>query len=235
VLVRQIVNTKPEVVDSWTKNQENLYSVFRQFKSVHGHCNIDSKFQILLGNEKWYGHNKAFKLGQLFSNIRNLNQNKVIKPALVELGFDVEPDIKYKDMRDALIKYRELETHAQVPCDFRVLHGDNRYPEHTRGLHLGFAVHTAQVKGCYEQHHEELKQLGVNFDIKSPGSVKSSVIYDASVAFKSVHGHLDVPVRFIVPSLANYDDTAARFCFVSDSCEQVACRPKRGFFGIGSE
>jgi hypothetical protein len=203
------VSTKPEdVAVSWTKNQENIYNVFQQFKSVHGHCNVSRNFLVLPGDEKWPGHVKSLKLGQMFSNIRNLNVHKVIKPALNDLGFDIEPDIKYEDMRAALTKYKELESHIQIPCDFRVLHGDNRYPEHTRGLHLGFAVHIAQVNGCYEQHHEDLKQLGVNFDIKSPGSVKSSVIYDATVAFKSVHGHLDVPVRFIVPSLPVYDEAA---------------------------
>jgi hypothetical protein len=104
--------------------------------------------------------------------------------------------------------YKEFERHVQVPCDFRIPRGDNSYPENTRGLHLGFAVHSAQVNGCYEQHHEELKQLGVNFDIKSPGSVKSSVIYDATVAFKSIHGHLEVPNNFIVPSLPVFDEAA---------------------------
>ncbi len=34
------------------------------------------------------------------------------------------------------------------------------------------------------------------------------MIYDATVAFKSVHGHLEVPVRFIVPSLHVYDEAA---------------------------
>jgi hypothetical protein len=114
---------------------------------------------------------RVLNWGSYFSNIRNLNQNKVIKAALFDLGFDVRPDIKYEDMRAALTKYKELENHAHVSCDFRVPRGDNSYPENTRGLHLGFAVHSAQVNGCYEQHHEELKQLGVNFDIKSPGNV----------------------------------------------------------------
>jgi hypothetical protein len=237
VLVRQIVNKKTEVVISWTKNQENLYSVFQQFKSVHGHCNVNSNFQFLPGNGSWPGHDKAFRLGQLFSNIRNLNHNKVIKPALVELGFDVEPDIKYEDMRDALVKYKELKRHAQVPCDFRVPPTDNRYPENTRGLHLGFAVHTAQVNGCYEQHHEELKQLGVNFDIKSPGSVKSSVIHDATVAFKSIHGHLDVPVRFIVPPVPVYDEATWGLQLGLALChirvDRLHCDRKEDFLALG--
>jgi hypothetical protein len=208
VLVRQIVTPKQKDDFSLTKSHQNIFNAFKQFKSVYGHCNVGPNFQILSSDVRWPEYEKGLKLGQLFFTIRNLNVNKVIKPSLVDLGFDVEPNIKYEDMRAALVKYKELEGHAQVPCDFRIPYEDNRYPENTRGLHLGFAVHTAQVKGCYEHHHDELKQLGVNFDIKSPKSVASSVIYDATVAFKSVHNHLQVPVRFIGPSLSDYDEAA---------------------------
>jgi hypothetical protein len=86
-----------------------------------------------------------------------------------------------------------------VPCDFRVPRGDNRYPEHTRGLHLGFAVHSAQVNGCYEQHHDELKLLGVNFKIIGARHTSFDVIYRAATAFCELHPGVEIPKNFVVP------------------------------------
>lgn len=136
--------------------------------------------------------------------IRNRNQNIVLKPALMMLGYDVEPSIKFEDVRDALIKFKELEEHSQVPCDFRIPREDNRYPEHVRGMHLGSAVHGAQINGLYEQHHNELKELGVNFKIIGAFQASFDVIYDAAVAYNQVQSNLSVPYNFIVPCSPAY-------------------------------
>jgi hypothetical protein len=87
-----------------------------------------------------------------------------------------------------------------VPCDFHVPLGDLRYPEHLRGLELGFSVYNIQTNGTYKGQYDKLKEIGVNFEIKSPRSVSFDVIYSAAVAFKKTRGNLDVPKNFIVPS-----------------------------------
>ncbi len=111
-------------------------------------------------------------------------------------------------MVEALNNFQELEGHVQVPCDFRVPLGDLRFPEHLRGLELGFTVYNIQTNGTYKGHHNELKEVGVNFEIKSPKSVNFYLIYSAAVAFKKARGNLDVPVNFIVPyGLLEYPET----------------------------
>jgi hypothetical protein len=183
----------------YTDRQKLIVNGFKHFKGVMGHCNIAFNFVVLLNDPQWPSEFNSLRLGQILSDVRRLNLYSAIQPALSELGFNIEPLIKYETMRDALVKYKELEGHAQVPCDFRVPHGDNRYPEHTRGLHLGFAVHSAQVNGCYEQHHDELKQLGVNFKIIGARHTSFDVIYRAATSFCELHPGKIIPVNFVVP------------------------------------
>jgi hypothetical protein len=183
----------------YTNRQKLLVDGFKHFNEVMGHCNIELYFVVPLNDPKWPSNLSSLRLGVILNQMRSRNLYSTIQPALAELGFNVEPRIKYKDVREALINYKELEGHAQVPCDFRVPLGDNRYPEHTRGLHLGFAVHGAQVNGCYEQHHDELKQLGVNFKIIGALHTSFDVIYRAAIAFCELHPGKIIPQNFVVP------------------------------------
>jgi hypothetical protein len=187
------------IVDEVVEQENRTLEGFRLFKENNGHVNVGKFFRVPKDDLSWPEDVRGLALGQKLNIIKNKNNFQRIKPSLAELGFNVEPDIKYEDMRDALIKYNELEGHAQVPCDFCVPLGDNRYPEHTRGLHLGFAVHSAQVNGCYGQHHEELKQLGVNFKIIGARHTSFDVIYRAATAFCELHPGVEIPQGFVVP------------------------------------
>jgi hypothetical protein len=55
------------------------------------------------------------------------------------------------------------------------------------------------VNGCYEQHHDELKQLGVNFKIIGAYHTSFDVIYRAATAFCELHPGKVIPVSFVVP------------------------------------
>jgi hypothetical protein len=187
------------VVDEDVEQENITLEGFRLFKEKNGHVDVGKFFRVPKDDLNWPEDVCGLALGQKLGTIKNMNSFKRIKPALAELGFNVEPDIKYEDMRDALLKYKELEGHAQMPCDFRVPRVDNRYPEHTRGLHLGFAVHSAQVNGCYEQHHDELKQLGVNFKIIGAFHTSFDAIYRAATVFCELHPGKIIPQNFVVP------------------------------------
>ncbi len=176
-----------------------IFQAFKQYKEKVGSCEIKFNFKVPLNSSDWPKNMHGLRLGRIMERIKKTNSLKDIHPSLTSLGFNIDPYIEFEVVAEALNKFKELEGHVQVPCDFRVPLDDLRYPEHLRGLELGFVVNNIQMKGIYEEQRDKLKEMGVNFEIKSPGSVNFDTIYSAAVAFKKTRGNLDVPVNFVAP------------------------------------
>jgi hypothetical protein len=84
-----------------------------------------------------------------------------------EIGFDFEARMtthEWATIRLALLTFKNLNGHLQVPSLFKVPEGDPRWPEQARGMKLGYVVSHIRLKGSYSQHHEELRAMGFNFN-----------------------------------------------------------------------
>ncbi len=77
--------------------------------------------------------------------------------------------------------------------------GDAAYSENAWGLKLGVNLQFIRSEGYYSEHRGRLEALGVNFDVKKIDVRGFDVIYSALEAYKTVHGNLLVPFKFVVP------------------------------------
>jgi hypothetical protein len=84
-----------------------------------------------------------------------------------EIGFGFEARVtthKWENVRLALLTFKNLNGHLQVPSKFKVPDDDPRWPEQTRGIHLGTLTSHIRLDGSYAKHHEELRTMGFNFN-----------------------------------------------------------------------
>jgi hypothetical protein len=118
------------------------------------------------------------------------------------LGVDLGPQNASPDFErvfKALSDYKAVHGDVFVPAKFVVPRGDVAYSENAWGLKLGLNLQFIRSEGYYFGHKDRLEALGVNFDAKKIDVRGFDVIYSALEAYKTVHGNLLVPARFVVP------------------------------------
>ena len=108
----------------------------------------------------------------------------------------------------ALYAYDERFGHVRVPAKFVVPH-DGAWPAHTHGLALGSSVSKLRTKYKRDQMPlqdvEALEAVGFVWDVPE---WRWECVLGALRVYKEVHGDLQVPRAFVVPSQAPWPEAA---------------------------
>jgi hypothetical protein len=183
-------------------NRKGIVLAFKTFNEKFGHLNVVQDFKIDRDDLSWPQETRGIALGETLHSIRNMNCHKAIHKDLIELGLDLSQQIASPDFErvfKALSDYKAVHGDVLVPQRFVVPRGDAAYSENAWGLKLGANLSQIRVDGAYSEHRDRLEALGVNFEVKVYDVRGFDVIYSALEAYKSVHGNLLVPKRFVVP------------------------------------
>jgi hypothetical protein len=183
-------------------NGKGIVLAFKTFKEKFGHLNVVFDFKIDKGDLSWPQETRGIALGETLAKIRNRNDHKAIHKDLIELGVDLGQQIASHDFErvfKALSDYKAVHGDVLVPVKFVVPRGDDAYSVNAWGLKLGLNLKSIRVGGVYFEHRDRLEALGVDFEVKKINIRGFDVIYSALEAYKSVHGNVLVPRKFVVP------------------------------------
>lgn len=100
--------------------------------------------------------------------------------------------------------FKQVHGHVKVPERFVVERNDRSYPEEARGIPLGQLLAHIRRHGTHKAHREKLEQLGVDYTVPHVQRHSFESIYSALLVFQSLHGHVNVPVDYEVPSDGDY-------------------------------
>ena len=153
------------------------------------------------------------KLGENVNNIRGKESHVKHHPErraeLDALGFvwdDLER--RWEELRAALQTYQQVYGDVVVSQAF-VVPSEAPWPEEAWGMKLGSRVDGIRSKGGHVKHHPErraaLDALGFVWDEHERRWEEAR---DALVAYQKVHGDLEVPFAFVVPSEAPWAEEA---------------------------
>jgi hypothetical protein len=113
---------------------------------------------------------------------------------------------RWEEVRAALLAYQEVYGDLQVPYAFVVPSGAP-WPEEAWEMQLGYSVIRSQEH--YVEHHPERRA-----ELNAPGFVWDDLewrweeVNGALLAYQEVHGDLQVPYAFVVPSDAPWPEEA---------------------------
>jgi hypothetical protein len=104
-----------------------------------------------------------------------------------------------RQIRAALMKYKELKGDMLVPAKFVVPVNAIIWPEKTWGMNLGEVVKSIRAGKSYKDKREDLESTGFNFN---PQKLLHG--YEATraalVKYKDLYGDMLVPTKFVVAS-----------------------------------
>ena len=176
------------------------------YKELYGDLNVPIKF-ICPSKPPWSSAVWKLPLGARVSAIRSrghyVGKDTARWAQLEAMGFVWEPsDASWERLHLALVHYRTLHAHVNVPRDFTVPSAENNtdgWPESLGGFRIGVAVHNLRARGAakYPERLALLKDLGFVWD---PSAAAFDLLCVGLEAFKAAHGHTRVPQLFVVPS-----------------------------------
>jgi hypothetical protein len=105
------------------------------------------------------------KLGLVVDQIRVKNAYKDHKSDLTQIGFDFEKQDDWPMVKNAIMSYKNIHGHFQVPTTFRFPLKDAALVEELWGYPLGKTVSGIRTGKKYEKYHDELTAMG--FDMKN--------------------------------------------------------------------
>jgi len=118
---------------------------------------------------------------------------------------DKKIDVSFDQIYDALLTYRQEvqpEGSLIVPPNFIVPSYDP-WPEATQGMPLGKKIPSVRTKAYLKANPgaiEKLEKIGFEFDGKvAANDARFTIVFNALMAYKEIHGDLLVPQPFVVP------------------------------------
>jgi hypothetical protein len=182
------------------------------YKNTHGHLNIAQSF-VVPSVDPWPEKTWELKLGTVINTIRTSSYFVKTDPGrrqwLQDEGFvfDVLKE-KWEDAQRALEQYRDLHGDLDIPQSYKVP-AEEPWPEGMRGVALGIMANSIRCRGYFVSDNPERKQWleerGFRFETKDSSRMEDDNRWDFSVlpalaAYRGMHGDLNVPQPFVVPS-----------------------------------
>ena len=205
---------------SWIRNDdprgyvqrwEGVRDALRTYKEVHGDLVVERPF-VVPAQAPWPEEAWGMKLGRQVGAIRNSGRHVHAVPErraeLDALGFVWdEYERRWEEARAALLAYKEVRGDLVVQKQF-VVPSQPPWPEDTWGVRIGRRIDGIRRGEHVEGHPErraELDALGFVWDAHERQWEEVRV---ALQAYNEVHGNLEVPRRFAVPSEAPWPEEA---------------------------
>lgn len=174
---------------------------FQLYVERYGNGRVLRRFSIDKDDVTWPQKCRGINLGGVLAKIRRGAYPKLV-PDLIAMGVVVgqlntppDFDLNFK----ALKVYKELNNSLDINREFVIPSDDIRYPAETRGLKLGMWVNNLRKKGYYQEHRQTLLDFGLDLVYRPTRKANYRLYYDATVAYKQIHGNVEVSTDFVVP------------------------------------
>lgn len=200
VLIEKLHSTHNETVHPSMIDMELTFLAIKTYHGINGNTYIPRAFVVPSNDVNWPSETWDIPLGQKFSQIESNDAiNDQFKDQLKELGIILGSfkKVSFEVIHQALKVYKELHGKVDIPIAFVVPSDAPVWPKELWGLKLGAKLVKIRLYGAFAQHRAELEELGVSFDTKKAKSVNLRLAIET---YKNIHGNLQVPHKFVVPS-----------------------------------
>ena len=177
-----------------------------------GHVRVPTAF-VVPDADGWPEEAHGLELGLQVSGLRTkkkrgtLSQDDVAQLEALRFVWDV-PEWRWQCVRQSLLAYQEVHGDLEVLRPF-VVPSEAPWPEEAWGIKLGDRVNTIRSEETFVKHHPErraeLDGLGFVWDEYER---RWEEVRAALLAYQEVHGGLEVPQAFVVPSEAPWPEEA---------------------------
>jgi hypothetical protein len=191
---------------SWDRLKAALWA----WKVTHGHLLVPADFVVPAAGSIEFPDAQTWglKLGQLCAGIKaggGLFHEHADE--LDEMGFPFKPTAKltgWDRVKAAFEAHIRVYGHLKIRRDC-VVPSTAEWPADCWGMKLGDTREAIKRGTSYKGKREELEAMGFEFD-KKKASVGWPKMKAALEAYKHVHGDMNVPFTFVVPSTAEYPE-----------------------------
>ena len=177
-----------------------------------GHVRVPQKF-VVPDKDGWPEELCGLELGLQVSGLRTqkkrgtLSQDDVAQLEALRFVWDV-PEWRWQCVLQSLLAYQEVHGDLEVTRLFAVP-SEVPWPEEAWGMNLGVRVNQIRSQEHYVKDHPErraeLDALGFVWD---EFERRWEEVRAALLAYQEVHGDLEVPYAFVVPSEAPWPEEA---------------------------
>lgn len=209
-----------------TRSHAALVDALRCFHAQHQHFVVPSTFRVPASDdhEDWPPHTRGLSLGRaLRSFLRttqhvkrtNATQQQATLAQLHALGFPVVAAVDWSRFQwehvalSALCAFQRSHGHLRVPRNFVVPENDATWPRAAWGYRLGAHVNQLRARAAHlpVYQREALDRIGFTWHTGQDNWARRFL--PALERFRELHGHVNVPQKFVVPS---DDDTGPEAC-----------------------
>lgn len=188
----------------WKPNDyriEKAIQALELYKHLFGDLNVPQHFVVPNDDIQWPKIFWGYKLGKTLHNIRCGGVFSARRQLFEEIGvnFDVKavrvPD--FFDIKQSLYIYKFKYGNFEVPTSYIIPMNDHDFPLKMRGAQLGMAMSQIIHRKYYEEHHNELIEMGV--PLQPRFELRFKRIFEAFKCYKSKYNSTFVPNRFVFP------------------------------------
>ena len=190
----------------------SLLAALGAYGEHFGHVRVPQKF-VVPDAEGWPAEVRGLELGKQVKGLRTqkkhgtLPQDDVAQLEALRFVWDM-PEWKWQCVLQSLLAYQGVHGDLQVPRPFAVP-SEAPWPEDAWGMKLGERVHNIRSLEQHVKHHPErraeLDALGFVWD---EFERRWEEVHAALLVYQDVHGDVQVPGPFVVPSEAPWPEEA---------------------------
>jgi len=178
-----------------------MLKALTEYKQLYGDIKVKKAFIVPKDDPAWSPELSDLKLGDFPVRLRNLRVFDFVRPEFERLGFDYSRQVNPPDFPsivEALKVFQRTHHHFLVPDKWRIGKDDLSYPAQMRGYALGRVVSAIRNDNwCNKKQKQQLVSIGFPFCSHKESVIE--MIFNATQVYKKLHGHVKIPVSFIVP------------------------------------
>ena len=133
---------------------------------------VPAKFKVPDESTVWPASVLGLRLGRAVSGIRGGRDYASRRDELESIGFVYRSQTSklygYKNVKLALLRYKELYGDMLVPAKFKVPDESTVWPASVLGLRLGSAVNHIRTGYNYASRRDELESIGFDYRSQQP-------------------------------------------------------------------
>ena len=182
-------------------------SALLQYKAIYGDLRIKRSFKVSERDETWSKDAWGMALGTIVASIRRSGRHCEHREELKRMGIDFHIQKKthsFEVVKRALLTHKDLYGTMLMRKNF-IVPECHKWPEETWGLLLGRVVQDIRGGRLHKNKHDELIENGFPMIDPLQSSEEVYQLKSNLRLFKKIHGHFDVPVRFIIPEEGPWD------------------------------
>eukprot|EP00752_Nemacystus_decipiens_P004819 g4386.t1 len=227
---------------------ESTLAALKAYRRQHGNLLLTQNYVMPCDEEEGgMREHRGWRLGQKAYNMKFWKRHVRDRPSrreeLAALGFVWgRLQDEYNLFVEALLAYKEIEGSLLVPHSFVVPEG-GPWPLCCQGMRLGAKVSGVRNQSLYVRtdvaRWYQLDAMGFVWDLTD---APFRQVYDALLQYKALHGNLNVPVAFCVPSSPPWHqdlwglalgqrvlDIRAKHRYIRNDPERIRLLNKAGF------